>query len=111
MGRHHSRRTIRAKLTQKQINSSQDSHFGIPFGGYKQSGIGRELGQYALSAYTQVKAVHGESALGDRTVFAAKLILMYEYSQLGNLVVVFSGSQEFYDINIDSWFPYSQSRG
>lgn len=44
-----------------QINSSQDSHFGIPFGGYKQSGIGRELGQYALSAYTQVKAVHGIS--------------------------------------------------
>lgn len=40
------------------INSSQDSHFGIPFGGYKQSGIGRELGQYALSSYTQVKAVH-----------------------------------------------------
>ncbi|KAK7187856.1 hypothetical protein DPSP01_010901 [Paraphaeosphaeria sporulosa] len=40
------------------INSSQDSHFGIPFGGYKQSGIGRELGQYALQSYTQVKAVH-----------------------------------------------------
>jgi aldehyde dehydrogenase (NAD+) len=40
------------------INSSQDSHFGVPFGGYKQSGIGRELGQYALSSYTQVKAVH-----------------------------------------------------
>lgn len=43
----------------QQINSSQDSHFAIPFGGYKQSGIGRELGEYALSAYTQVKAVHG----------------------------------------------------
>jgi aldehyde dehydrogenase (NAD+) len=41
-----------------QINSSQDSHFGVPFGGYKQSGIGRELGAYALSSYTQVKAVH-----------------------------------------------------
>lgn len=43
-----------------QINSSQDSHFAIPFGGYKQSGIGRELGEHALSAYTQVKAVHGK---------------------------------------------------
>lgn len=43
-----------------QINSSQDSHFAIPFGGYKQSGIGRDLGEYALSAYTQVKAVHGK---------------------------------------------------
>ncbi|KAL4895061.1 aldehyde dehydrogenase [Aspergillus ambiguus] len=40
------------------VNSSQDSHFAIPFGGYKQSGIGRELGEYALAAYTQVKAVH-----------------------------------------------------
>ncbi|OBU00528.1 hypothetical protein VE01_01047 [Pseudogymnoascus verrucosus] len=40
------------------INSSNDSHYGIPFGGYKQSGIGRELGSYALSAYSQVKAVH-----------------------------------------------------
>ncbi|CAG8203008.1 unnamed protein product [Penicillium salamii] len=40
------------------INSSQDSHFGIPFGGYKLSGIGRELGKYALDAYTQAKAVH-----------------------------------------------------
>lgn len=44
----------------QQINSSQDSHFAIPFGGYKQSGIGRELGEYALSAYTQVKAIHGQ---------------------------------------------------
>ncbi|VUC36379.1 unnamed protein product, partial [Clonostachys rosea] len=40
------------------INSSGDSHFGIPFGGYKSSGIGRELGRYALDAYTQAKAVH-----------------------------------------------------
>lgn len=28
-----------------------------PFGGYKMSGIGRELGQYALSLYTEVKTV------------------------------------------------------
>ncbi|GFF53351.1 aldehyde dehydrogenase [Aspergillus lentulus] len=40
------------------INSSGDSHYGIPFGGYKSSGIGRELGSYALDAYTQSKAVH-----------------------------------------------------
>ncbi|KAF9526799.1 aldehyde dehydrogenase [Crepidotus variabilis] len=30
----------------------------VPFGGYKQSGIGRECGEYALSNYTNVKAVH-----------------------------------------------------
>lgn len=31
--------------------------FKMPFGGYKQSGIGRELGEYGLSEYTQVKSV------------------------------------------------------
>ncbi|KAF7543011.1 hypothetical protein G7Z17_g11095 [Cylindrodendrum hubeiense] len=40
------------------INSSGDAHFGIPFGGCKASGMGRELGQYALDAYTQSKAIH-----------------------------------------------------
>jgi acyl-CoA reductase-like NAD-dependent aldehyde dehydrogenase len=29
-----------------------------PFGGYKQSGIGRELGKYALDLYTQIKSVY-----------------------------------------------------
>ncbi|BCJ88551.1 aldehyde dehydrogenase family protein [Effusibacillus dendaii] len=29
-----------------------------PFGGYKQSGFGRELGRHALDEYTQVKHVH-----------------------------------------------------
>ena len=28
-----------------------------PFGGYKQSGFGRDLGQYALEQYTNVKSV------------------------------------------------------
>ncbi|TFK28821.1 NAD-aldehyde dehydrogenase [Coprinopsis marcescibilis] len=30
----------------------------VPFGGKKQSGMGRELGSYALEEYTSVKAVH-----------------------------------------------------
>ncbi|KAL8794374.1 MAG: hypothetical protein Q9195_003072 [Heterodermia aff. obscurata] len=40
------------------INSSNDSDFRIPFGGVKQSGIGRELGEAGLAAYTNAKAVH-----------------------------------------------------
>lgn len=28
-----------------------------PFGGYKQSGLGREMGSYALDNYTEVKSV------------------------------------------------------
>ncbi len=40
------------------INSSNDSDFRIPFGGVKQSGIGRELGEAGLAGYTNAKAVH-----------------------------------------------------
>ncbi|TXT07444.1 hypothetical protein VHUM_03164 [Vanrija humicola] len=40
------------------INQYNYIHAGVPFGGFKQSGIGRELGTYGLEAYTQVKAVH-----------------------------------------------------
>lgn len=40
------------------INSTQDSDFRVPFGGVKQSGIGRELGEAGLEAYTNKKAVH-----------------------------------------------------
>lgn len=40
------------------INSSQDCDFRVPFGGVKQSGIGRELGEAGLEAYTQIKAIH-----------------------------------------------------
>lgn len=40
------------------INSSNDSDSRIPFGGVKQSGIGRELGEAGLAAYSNIKAVH-----------------------------------------------------
>ncbi|KAA8572323.1 hypothetical protein EYC84_002948 [Monilinia fructicola] len=40
------------------INSSQDSDYRIPFGGKKLSGIGRELGEEGLHAYSSTKAIH-----------------------------------------------------
>ncbi|KAL5628540.1 hypothetical protein BROUX41_003288 [Berkeleyomyces rouxiae] len=40
------------------INSTQDCDPRVPFGGVKQSGIGRELGEAGLEAYSQIKAVH-----------------------------------------------------
>lgn len=40
------------------INSSNDSDWRIPFGGVKQSGIGRELGEAGLAAYSNIKAIH-----------------------------------------------------
>ncbi|KAM5356893.1 hypothetical protein ACJ41O_003539 [Fusarium nematophilum] len=40
------------------INSSNDSDWRVPFGGVKQSGIGRELGEAGLAAYSNIKAVH-----------------------------------------------------
>lgn len=40
------------------INSSNDSDSLTPFGGMKQSGIGRELGQAGMEAYSVIKSVH-----------------------------------------------------
>jgi len=40
------------------VNCYNQLTSSVPFGGFKQSGIGRELGEYALSNYTNVKAVH-----------------------------------------------------
>ncbi|CAN5894958.1 aldehyde dehydrogenase family protein [soil metagenome] len=39
------------------INMYHKLDTASPFGGYKQSGYGRELGKYALDLYTQVKSV------------------------------------------------------
>lgn len=40
------------------INDAHQINCQVPFGGYKQSGVGRELGPDALDAYTEVKTVH-----------------------------------------------------
>ena len=39
------------------VNNSSDHFLGVPFGGVKQSGLGREEGLDELLAYTQVKGV------------------------------------------------------
>jgi len=39
------------------VNQYNMLHHQIPFGGYKESGIGRELGEAALANYTQTKSV------------------------------------------------------
>ncbi|HEY6413713.1 MAG TPA: aldehyde dehydrogenase family protein, partial [Edaphobacter sp.] len=40
------------------INDWHFFHDLAPFGGYKQSGIGREMGHFGLAEYTEVKHVH-----------------------------------------------------
>ncbi len=40
------------------INSNTSVRVATPFGGFKQSGVGRELGPDALEAYTEVKNVY-----------------------------------------------------
>jgi betaine-aldehyde dehydrogenase len=40
------------------INSNSSVRVATPFGGFKQSGYGRELGPHALDAYTEVKSVY-----------------------------------------------------
>jgi aldehyde dehydrogenase (NAD+) len=39
------------------VNQYNMLHHQLPFGGYKESGIGRELGEAALANYTQTKTV------------------------------------------------------
>jgi len=39
------------------VNSNTSVRVSTPFGGFKQSGVGRELGPDALDAYTEVKNV------------------------------------------------------
>jgi acyl-CoA reductase-like NAD-dependent aldehyde dehydrogenase len=40
------------------INSNTSVRVATPFGGFKQSGYGRELGPHALDAYTEIKSIY-----------------------------------------------------
>ncbi|MFF2652333.1 aldehyde dehydrogenase family protein [Streptomyces sp. NPDC058045] len=54
-------RALRVSAAVRAGNLSVNSHAGVrywtPFGGYKQSGLGRELGPDALAAFTETKNV------------------------------------------------------
>ena len=39
------------------VNSSSSVHTEAPFGGYKRSGFGREMGMHAVNLYTEVKNI------------------------------------------------------
>ena len=43
------------------VNSNHSVHQEAPFGGFKKSGLGRELGMHAMAGYTEVKNVYYSS--------------------------------------------------
>ena len=40
------------------VNSNTSVRVSTPFGGFKQSGFGRELGMHALDGYSEIKNVY-----------------------------------------------------
>jgi acyl-CoA reductase-like NAD-dependent aldehyde dehydrogenase len=40
------------------VNSHSSVHLEAPFGGFKQSGLGRDLGMAAMESYTELKNVY-----------------------------------------------------
>ena len=53
-----------------RVNDWHMVNAAYPFGGYKQSGLGRELGPHALDEYTEEKFVHLDlSGRLDRRVY------------------------------------------
>ena len=47
------------------VNTFLEGHAELPFGGYRHSGIGRELGRFATEDYTESKTLHMH--LGERS--------------------------------------------
>jgi phenylacetaldehyde dehydrogenase len=46
---------LKAGMVWGNTNSAADT--ALPFGGFKQSGFGRESGRYGIEAYTELKTV------------------------------------------------------
>jgi betaine-aldehyde dehydrogenase len=44
------------------VNSSSSVHLQAPFGGYRQSGLGRELGMHAMQHYSETRNIYFETA-------------------------------------------------
>ncbi|MBI5524160.1 MAG: aldehyde dehydrogenase family protein [Desulfarculus sp.] len=51
-----------------------------PFGGYKQSGVGRELGYHGLAEYTQIKRVHVAAEADPANKLAFQMMFSYPHS-------------------------------
>lgn len=75
-----SRSNARAERIARQIKTgtmwvNTYHSFGdfCPFGGYKQSGVGRELGHAGLAEYTQIKRVHVTACADHTSNFTMKL--------------------------------------
>lgn len=61
-------RALRAGIT--WINTYHPTYNEAPWGGYKQSGIGRELGSYGFDEYTEVKQINVNLAIEPSGWFA-----------------------------------------
>jgi betaine-aldehyde dehydrogenase len=61
-------RALRAGIT--WINTYHPTYNEAPWGGYKQSGIGRELGTYGYDEYTEVKQINVNLAVEPTGWFA-----------------------------------------
>ena len=47
------------------VNTFMDGYAELPFGGYKESGLGREVGRFAIDEFTELKTI--QVHLGPRT--------------------------------------------
>jgi phenylacetaldehyde dehydrogenase len=48
----------RGRIVWRRATACRDGkEVSMPFGGYKQSGIGREFGKYAVEGFTETKSV------------------------------------------------------